>query len=213
MEKIERQERRDDHERAKKKLKSEVSSEVATLQPVPMNIDELVECCQKHNIPFERPTVRLSDNHYRILFLRGKRKPRRYSLVIFQPNDGSDPRRPRKGIAEWSSLLKYRHTARLSDEQGILATLGCKKTELGPLSVCNKNCTTAICSGQKYPPLAHETSVTVGLERSLVDADEMCWMKVGDNVNDVGLPCLRLGLRVSAYIQLLKVCGVVPIFL
>ena len=205
MEKADRAKREDEHERAKKKLKSQGSAASSSLSqaqpPEPMSAEELVACCRKNNIPFEGPRMALNTvNCYRILYLRGKRKPRRHSLVVFQPNDGSDPSRPRRGIKEWSNLLKYRHTARLSDEKGILTTLGCKTTALGPLSVCNRH---PSISNSDLPP------VTVGLERALVDAEEqVCWMKVDDNADDSVAPCLRLGLQMSAYIQLLRACGV-----
>ena len=108
-----------DNERAKKRLKSQEPAEVSvSLQvpsPEPMSVEELVECCQENNIPYEVPRMALRQQTYQILYLRGKRKPRRHSLVLFQPNDGSDPNRPRRDIKEWSTLLKYKHTGRLSD--------------------------------------------------------------------------------------------------
>lgn len=197
LEKADRTNREDEHERAKKRLKSQEPAEVSvSLQvpsPEPMSVEELVECCQENNIPYEVPRMALRQQTYQILYLRGKRKPRRHSLVLFQPNDGSDPNRPRRDIKEWSTLLKYKHTGRLSDEKSMLSSLGCKKTALSPLSVCNRHTS----RGDIAP-------VTVGLERALVDAEEpVHWMNVGDSVGDAGTPCLCLGLRISAFLKLL----------
>eukprot|EP00946_MAST-07B_sp_MAST-7B-sp1_P002608 g2608.t1 len=207
MEKSDKIIREDDH-RAKKRLKAKVSSPVSTAQtppPAPMSVDELVSCCKKHGIPFQGPQVTFNTDGYRVLYLRGKRKPRRHSLVVYQPNSKATTSRPTRNISEWSRLLKYKHTARLSDEKCMMASLGCKKTELSPLSVCNRNRTSDTS--------LHLQPITVGIDQALLDEEEtnICWMKVDHNSDDSQNPCRRLGLRISAYIQLLRACGVEPV--
>ena len=141
MEKSDKMIREADH-RAKKRLKAKGSPSISTAQappPAPMSVEELVSCCKKHGIPFQGPRVTFNTDRYRVLYLRGKRKPRRHSLVVYQPNSKATTTRPARNISEWSRLLKYKHTARLSDEKCMMASLGCKKTGLSPLSVCNRN--------------------------------------------------------------------------
>ena len=89
----------------------------------------------------------------------------------------------------------------------MMASLGCKKTGLSPLSVCNRNRTS--------DTLLQSQSITVGIDQALLDEEgtNVCWMKVDDNSDDSQNPCLRLGLQISAYIRLIRVCGVEPVVL
>lgn len=177
--------------------------------PVPMSADELVEFCRERKISFRGPRKSLGSG-YKVFFLRSKRKPRRYALVLFQSDSQRTPENPRRSIEEWSRLLGFRHTARLSDSSGIQSTLGCSATGLSPLSVCNK-----IKQGNGVTSSPHAT-VTVAIEQALVDSEDkdsesICWMKAEDNADDAHTSCLRIGFRISSYIKLLRACGLKPV--